>query len=79
MYGPVLTPGQLWVGGAEQGSGVQALVVGERSQVLDGGGGDRLLAVAAVGNVPGQGEPVALGHLAGEGLAVEPQWRLWGT
>ena len=77
MYGPVVTPGSR-VGAAEQGAGVQAAVVGEPAQVGDGGGGDRFLAVAAVGDVAGQGEPVALGHLAGERLAVQGWWRLQG-
>jgi hypothetical protein len=71
-------PSQVGVGGAEQRAGVQALVVAKAAQVGDGGGGERLLAVAGVGDVAGQRQPVALGQLAGERLAVQGRWRVQG-
>src|SRR5215207_8720150 len=67
-------PGQPRVGGAEQAVGVPVVVVAEAAQISDGGGGDWLLAVAAVGDIAGQGEPGALGHLGRERLAGDGRW-----
>jgi hypothetical protein len=60
---------------AEQGAGIHVAVALQAAEVGHRRGGDRLLAVAGIGDVAGQRQPVALGHLSGELLRGEPRWR----